>query len=82
MLIRRDKNRPWPEKDVLVKVASFTVWFSKAKHTSYADVNMTEARFVHKRRHSPPGEVVLDRCKTLRVSPMSPQEYFGGDFDK
>lgn len=82
VLIRRDKNAPWPEKDVLVKVASFAVWFSKAKHTSYADVNMTEARFVRKRRHAPPGEVVLDRCKTLRVSPKSPQEFFGGDFDK
>jgi|SRR5271157_1074762 predicted ribosome quality control (RQC) complex YloA/Tae2 family protein len=82
VLLRRDKNAPWPQKEVLVKVASFAVWFSKAKHTSYADVNITEARFVHKRRHAPPGEVVLDRCKTMRVSPMSPQEFFGGDFDK
>jgi predicted ribosome quality control (RQC) complex YloA/Tae2 family protein len=71
-----------PPKDILVKVASFTVWFSKAKHTSYADVHFTEARYVHKRRHSPPGEVMLDQYKTLRVSPVSPQDLFGGDFDK
>lgn len=82
VLIRRQKNAPWPEKSVLLKAASFAVWFSKAKHTSYAEVSVTEARFVHKRRHAPPGEVVLDRSKTLRVSPVSPQEFFGGDFDK
>jgi predicted ribosome quality control (RQC) complex YloA/Tae2 family protein len=82
VVIRRDKNGPMPPKDILVKVASFTVWFSKAKHTSYADVHFTEARYVHKRRHSPPGEVMLDQYKTLRVSPVSPQDLFGGDFDK
>jgi len=82
VLIRREKNGPWPEKPLLLKAAAFAVWFSKAKHTSYSDVNVTEARYVHKRRHAPPGEVVVERCKTLRVSPMSPQEYFGGDFDK
>ncbi len=82
VVIRRDKNAPWPPKDLLLKVASFAVWFSKAKHTSYADVNVTEARFVHKRRHAPPGEVIAERCKTLRVCPRSPQEFFGDDFDK
>jgi predicted ribosome quality control (RQC) complex YloA/Tae2 family protein len=81
VVIRREKNTAWPSKETLVKVASFAVWFSKAKHTSYADVHVTEARYVHKRRHSPPGEVMLDRFKTLRVAPKSPQEFFGGDYD-
>lgn len=76
VVIRRDKNAPWPPRDVLLTVAGFTVWFSKAKHTSYAEVNVTEARFVRKRCHSPPGEVIAERCKTLRVSPKSPQEVF------
>jgi predicted ribosome quality control (RQC) complex YloA/Tae2 family protein len=82
VVVRREKNAPWPAKDLLLKAASLSVWFSKAKHTSYADVNITEARFVHKRRHAPPGEVVVDRCKTLRVPPRSPQDFFPGDFDK
>jgi predicted ribosome quality control (RQC) complex YloA/Tae2 family protein len=82
VVLRRDKNAPWPPRDILVKVASLCVWFSKAKHTSYSEVHLTEARFVRKRRHAPPGEVVVDRCKTLRVSPKSPQDFFGGDFDK
>jgi len=82
VVIRRDKNAQWPPRDLLLKVAAFAVWFSKAKHTSYAEVHVTEARFVRKRRHAPPGEVIAERCKTLRVSPMSPQEFFPGDFDK
>lgn len=81
VVIRRDKNADWPPRDLLLKVASFAVWFSKAKHTSYAEVNVTEARFVRKRRHAPPGEVITERCKTLRVSPKSPQDVFGGRED-
>jgi predicted ribosome quality control (RQC) complex YloA/Tae2 family protein len=77
VVVRRDKNADWPPRDILLKVAAFAVWFSKAKHTSYADVDVTEARFVRKRRHAPPGEVIAERCKTLRASPKSPQEFFG-----
>ena len=76
VIIRRDKNGPWPPQDVLVKVAAMTVWFSKAKHTSYAEVHVTEGRFVRKRRHAPAGEVLAERCKTIRVAPKSPQELF------
>jgi len=76
VVIRRDKNAQWPPKDLLLKVASFAIWFSKAKHTSYAEVNVTEGRFVRKRRRAPPGEVIAERCKTLRTSPQNPQEYF------
>jgi predicted ribosome quality control (RQC) complex YloA/Tae2 family protein len=76
VVIRRDKNADWPPREILLKVAAFAVWFSKAKHTSYAEVHVTEARFVRKRRHAPPGEVIAERCKTLRVSPKSPQEFF------
>jgi predicted ribosome quality control (RQC) complex YloA/Tae2 family protein len=82
VVVRREKNAPWPPKEVLVKAASLSVWFSKAKHTSYADVDITEARFVHKRRRAPPGEVIAERCKTLRVPSKSPQDFFPGDFDK
>jgi predicted ribosome quality control (RQC) complex YloA/Tae2 family protein len=82
VVVRREKNTSWPPKDFLVKAAALSVWFSKAKHTSYADVNITEARFVHKRRHAPAGEVIAERCKTLRVSPRSPQDFFGSDFEK
>ena len=76
VVIRRTKNEEVPPRDVLEKCAAMAVWFSKAKHTSYSEVHYTEARFVRKRRHSPPGEVQIERYKSIRVSPKSPQELF------
>jgi predicted ribosome quality control (RQC) complex YloA/Tae2 family protein len=74
VLIRRGKGTGWPPRQVIEKAAAFAVWFSKAKHTSYAEVHVTEARFVRKRRKAPPGEVIAERCKTVRVTPLSPHE--------
>jgi predicted ribosome quality control (RQC) complex YloA/Tae2 family protein len=77
VVVRREKNGPFPPREIVAKAASLAVWFSKAKHTSYAEVHVTERRYVHKRRKAPAGEVVLDQYKTIRVSPKSPQELFG-----
>jgi predicted ribosome quality control (RQC) complex YloA/Tae2 family protein len=76
VVIRRDKNHPWPPRDILEQTAALAAWFSKAKHATYVDVHATEARFVRKRRHSPPGEVIAERCKTISVAPRNPQEMF------
>ena len=76
VVIRRSKNQQMPSREVIVKAAALAVYFSKAKHTSFADVHYTEARYVHKRRHAPAGEVILDRYKTIRVAPKSPQDLF------
>ena len=80
VVIRRPKNAELPPKDVLEKAAMMAVWFSKAKHTSYSEVHYTEARFVRKRRHAPAGEVMIDRHKSIRVSPKSPQDIFPSSF--
>ena len=77
VIIRHRKNTDNPPKTVIEKAASLAVWFSKAKHTSYAEVHVTEARFVRKRRHAPPGEVIAERCKTVRVEPKDPKTLFG-----
>jgi len=69
VIIRHQKNTDNPNKAVIEKAAQLAVWHSKAKHTSYAEVHVTEARFVRKRRHAPPGEVIAERCKTIRVEP-------------
>jgi predicted ribosome quality control (RQC) complex YloA/Tae2 family protein len=76
VVIRREKNTPWPPREVLVKAAAVAAWFSKAKHATSAEVHVTEARFVRKRRHAPPGEVIAERCKTIRVAPTNPQDLF------
>lgn len=76
VIIQRPKGLELPPPEVLKIAACLAVWFSKAKHTSYAEVHYTEARFVHKRRHAPAGEVIAERCKSIRVSPRSPQDIF------
>ncbi|MDR0306074.1 MAG: NFACT RNA binding domain-containing protein [Chitinispirillales bacterium] len=76
VVIRRPKNTPPPPAEVIYKAAQLAVWFSKAKHTSFAEVHVTEARFVHKRRHAPAGEVIAERCKSVRVEPKNPQDMF------
>lgn len=81
VVIRRQKGSQWPSKTVLEKAGALAVWFSKAKHTSYAEVHVTEARFVRKQRKSPPGQVIAERCKTVRVAPLSPHQMFPGVYD-
>jgi predicted ribosome quality control (RQC) complex YloA/Tae2 family protein len=81
VVIRRPKNTEWPSKNILIVAASFAVWFSKAKHTSSCEVHYTEARYVHKRRKSPAGQVEMQQFKSIRVAPKSPQEYFPGEYD-
>ncbi|GBU22310.1 hypothetical protein R80B4_02217 [Fibrobacteres bacterium R8-0-B4] len=73
VIIRHKKDTPNPPKDVIHKAAQLAVWYSKARHTSYAEVHVTEARFVRKRRHAPPGEVIAERCKAVRVEPKDPR---------
>lgn len=80
VIIRRPKGKAFPPAEILQKAASLAVWFSKAKHTSFSEVHYTEARFVHKRRHAPAGEVIAERCKSMRVSPKSPQDLFRTPF--
>jgi predicted ribosome quality control (RQC) complex YloA/Tae2 family protein len=76
VVIRRDKNREWPPRDILKLAASFAVWFSALKHASHAEVHMTEKRFVSKRRHAPAGQVMVTHYKTISAFPLSPQNYF------
>jgi len=76
VLIKRKKNTPWPPNEVLELAGSFAVWFSKARHTSYAEVHLAECRYVTKRRKAPAGQVQIQSYKTMRVAPQSPQEFF------
>ncbi|NLD98674.1 MAG: DUF814 domain-containing protein [Fibrobacter sp.] len=80
VVVRRPKEKPFPPKEIIEIAAALAIWFSKAKHTSFAEVHYTEARFVHKRRHAPAGEVIAERCKSVRTSPRSPQDIFKTSF--
>jgi predicted ribosome quality control (RQC) complex YloA/Tae2 family protein len=72
VIIRRQKGQEWPPKSVLEKVAGLTAWFSKARHTSYTPVHVTEARFVRKPRKSPRGTVSIERYKSINIAPLDP----------
>ena len=74
VVIRRQKNSDWPPRPVLERAASFAVWFSQARYTSYAEVHVCEVRFVTKPRKSPAGQVIMKKYKTVRVSPVDPQQ--------
>ena len=76
VVIRRPLRTAPVPREIIEKAAALALWFSKAKHTSYGEVHVTEARFVHKRRHAPPGEVIAERCRAIRVRPRSPHEFF------
>jgi len=76
LIIRRSKNDPMPDDEILRIAGGIAVFFSKAKNCGYAEVHITEARYVRKPRKSPPGLVVAERCKTMRVSPVDPQKLF------
>lgn len=76
VIIRRQKNAPWPPSCIMEGAAALAGWFSKARHASYVEVHVTEKRYVYKRRKSPPGEVMLEQYKTFRVPPRSPQDLF------
>lgn len=77
VVVRREKNAAeWPPQKILAIAASLTVWFSKAKHTSYAEVHVAEKRYVSKRRNAPAGQVMLSQYKTIRAAPLSPQDLF------
>jgi predicted ribosome quality control (RQC) complex YloA/Tae2 family protein len=80
VVIRRPDRTTAVPPDIVKKAASLAAWFSKAKHASYAEVHYVEARFVRKRRHAPPGEVVLERYKSIRVSPCQPEDLFPSKF--
>ena len=76
VVVRRKKGTDWPSRAFLEKAGALAVWFSKARHTSYAEVHVTEARFVRKPRGFAPGKVIAERGKTIRVAPKSPKELF------
>lgn len=76
VVIPRARNADRPPKRVVEKAAALAAWFSRARHSSFVEVHVTEARFVRKPRKSPPGSVVAQRCTSVRVAPRSPKELF------
>ena len=73
VIIRNPENRPDIPMPTLLQAAQIAAFFSKARHTSYAPVDYTWARYVVKPKGSAPGFVTYTREKTLYVEPGLPQ---------
>lgn len=74
VVLRRERHGPPPPERVIGAAASVAAWFSKARHSGSVEVHVAEKRYVEKRRRSPAGEVHLHQYKSVRVTPLSPQE--------
>ena len=68
-ILKLDNNLPYPNNDILVKVAELAAKHSKARNSSNVPVDYCEVRFVKKPSGSKPGMVIYTNNKTLNVTP-------------
>lgn len=69
-ILRIDNNLPYPNNDLLIKVAQISATHSKAKNSSNVPVDYCEVKFVKKPSGSKPGMVIYSNNKTLNVNPI------------
>jgi predicted ribosome quality control (RQC) complex YloA/Tae2 family protein len=62
-----------PMRD-LMEAAVLAAFHSKARTSRTVPVDYTRRKYVNKRRKSPPGQVMLERAKTLFVEPSAEME--------
>jgi len=73
VILRSPNGKPATAPTELVEIAAgVAAWLSKLRAQGIAEVHVTEKRHVRKPRKAPPGTVVLDHSRTLRVKPVPP----------
>lgn len=68
-ILKIDNNLPFPEDDLLAKVAKIATIHSKAKNSSNVPVDYCEVKFVKKPSGAKPGMVIYSNNRTLNVNP-------------
>lgn len=68
-ILKIDNNLPYPDNDILIKVAEIAARHSKAKNSSNVPVDYCEVKYVKKPSGSKPGMVIYTNNKTLNVTP-------------
>ena len=68
-ILKIDSSMPYPDEEILIKVAKIAALHSKAKNSSNVPVDYCEVRFVKKPSGSKPGMVIYTNNKTLNVTP-------------
>jgi predicted ribosome quality control (RQC) complex YloA/Tae2 family protein len=73
VILRSPNGKPAIAPPEFVETAAgVAAWLSKLRAQGIAEVHVTEKRHVRKPRKAPPGTVVLDHSRTLRVKPVPP----------
>ncbi len=72
-LIRMNNNQGMPPKDVLLKVASYAAFNSKAKGAEVVPVIITKKKYVRKPKGAPAGAVLVDKEQVEFVTPEKPK---------
>lgn len=60
-------------KEVIEKAAALAAWYSKRKTDSLVPVIVTPAKYVRKRKGSPPGQVIVAKEEVVLVPPLKPE---------
>lgn len=70
-ILKINNNLPYPNNDLLTKVAEIATLHSKAKNSSNVPVDYCEVKFVKKPSGSKPGMVIYTNNKTINVTPYT-----------
>ena len=68
-ILQLSSNLPYPNIELLTKVATIAAIHSKAKNSSNVPVDYCEVKYVKKPSNSKPGMVIYTHNKTLNVNP-------------
>lgn len=73
-LIRMGNEKGMPSKSVLLEVASYAAYNSKAKGSEIVPVIITKSKYVRKPKGAPAGAVLVDREEVEFVTPQKPKQ--------
>ena len=73
VLVKYDSSRSF-DKQIIEKAAEIAAYYSKRKTDSLAPVAYTLAKFVRKKKGSPPGTVLIEKEKVILVAPKDPSQ--------
>ena len=73
VLLKHQSGKAVP-KLVIERAAELAAWYSKRKTDSLVPVIVTPAKFVRKRKGSPPGQVIVSKEEVIMVPPVGPKD--------
>jgi len=75
VVLRSHALKQSPARADIQAAAETAAFFSKARHSARVPVIYTEARYVRKPRKAPPGQVLVEREKSIMVEPRKLSEW-------